>query len=111
MRRALRRLSLAVLALGVACCQLPLGDAPKLGAPELGYYYFTGDVFQLSFSGYPAGATVHYTLDGADPTTASTAYAGPVGVTVPSGDTIVVKAFSACDGYTPSDIMTKSVTH
>ena len=49
---------------------------------------------------------IYYTLDGSDPTTASTLYAEPFVVTT----TTTVKAFATGDGYTPSKIAEKEIT-
>ncbi|MDE6697728.1 MAG: chitobiase/beta-hexosaminidase C-terminal domain-containing protein, partial [Muribaculaceae bacterium] len=52
------------------------------------------------------GATIHYTLDGTEPTTASTVYTEPV--FVPGN--IVVKAIAVKEGMTDSSVTTYQVT-
>ena len=52
------------------------------------------------------GATIHYTLDGTEPTTASAVYTEPV--FVPGN--IVVKAIAVKEGMTPSAVTTYQVT-
>ena len=48
-----------------------------------------------------AGSSIYYTLDGTEPTEASTKYAEPFDVTT---DGVVVKAFATAQGYNPSDV-------
>ena len=59
--------------------------------------------FDLSLSG-PAAATVHYTLDGTDPTLDSPIYAEPLRIDTAT----VVRAFAEADGYLPSETVTNS---
>ena len=49
-----------------------------------------------------AGATIHYTIDGTDPTAASTTYSAPVSVTASS----TLKAIAVATGYTTSAVGT-----
>jgi len=52
------------------------------------------------------GATVYYTTNGANPTTASTVYKGPIAVTA----TTIVKFIAVAPGYNPSPVRTIVVT-
>lgn len=53
------------------------------------------------------GATIYYTLDGTDPTTATTTYGtSPLSVSVPAGSTIKAMAAHSGTGYTNSGIAT-----
>ncbi len=45
-------------------------------------------------------ATIYYTLDGSDPTTASPQYTGPITLAGNPGDVFVVKALAVATGYT-----------
>jgi alpha-tubulin suppressor-like RCC1 family protein len=54
----------------------------------------------------PAGAAIHYTLDGSTPTQASAAYAGPISVTTTS--TLKARAYRV--DWTPSAVTTASYT-
>ena len=53
-----------------------------------------------------AGATIYYTLDGTDPTTASTVYSAPFTVS----ETTTVKAMAAAEGMSNSSITTATFT-
>ena len=53
-----------------------------------------------------ADATIYYTIDGTEPTEASTVYSEPFTVTV---DSTVVKAFAVAHGYNNSDVTTATV--
>lgn len=52
------------------------------------------------------GATIHYTTDGTDPTTASPVYTEPLTET----EAVTIKALATLDGYLNSDIATLTVT-
>ena len=52
------------------------------------------------------GATIHYTLDGSDPTVNSLVYSSPLAIT----ETTTVKAFAMKDGYQASAIVTATYT-
>lgn len=52
------------------------------------------------------GATIYYTIDGTDPTTASTVYTEPFDATT----AITVKALATLDGYLQSDVTSKTIT-
>lgn len=56
---------------------------------------FQLDNYQLSMSSATAGATIYYTLDGTEPTTASTAYTAPI----PFMRNATVRAIAVKDGY------------
>lgn len=51
-------------------------------------------------------ATIFYTIDGTDPTFASTRYIGPIAVTA----AVTIKAIAVADGYDPSDVLTAAYT-
>ena len=53
----------------------------------------------VTISSFYENATIHYTLDGSEPTTASAIYAEPLVITETG---ITVKALVALEGYTPS---------
>ncbi len=53
-----------------------------------------------------SGATIRYTTDGTDPTEASTAYSGPLGI----GTTTTLKAAGFKAGWTTSDLRTATYT-
>lgn len=56
----------------------------------------------------PTGATIRYTVDGADPTENSPAYAGPI--TIPENAVTVVKVRAYKQGWIASDIFTGTYT-
>lgn len=99
----------------------PTPNAPNAGAspdytarPELspgaGFY---GGAMDVSMSTSDPNSTIRYTLDGSEPTAASTAYTGPVNIAA----TTVVRAacFSSTPGVPPSFIETNTyfigITH
>ncbi|MBS1580879.1 MAG: CotH kinase family protein [Bacteroidetes bacterium] len=75
---------------------------PQL-SPAAGFY---GGATAVTMTAPDASLTIRYTLDGSEPTATSTAYAGPVNVSV----TAVVRAacFSATPGVPPSFIETNT---
>ena len=64
---------------------------------------FANNTITLSTS--TTGATIHYTLDGTDPTTSSPIYTGPISIT----DDCIVKAFATKDGYHNSPISQQAI--
>jgi hypothetical protein len=60
----------------------------------------------VTMSDATAGATIYYTLDGSTPTTASTAYAGPVAIT----QSRTVRAVAAAPGMATSDVASATYT-
>jgi hypothetical protein len=50
------------------------------------------------------GATIHYTLDGSDPTTSSSEYSSPIDVSG-DGTTVTIKAFGVKEGMTDSTLV------
>ena len=70
---------------------------------------FQGTV-SLTITGDP-GSTIYYTMDGSEPTLASTNAASPVtGLTIPANSDVTVKAFATLSGFTNSAVVT-SVYH
>lgn len=67
---------------------------------------YTDASLALSLSCGTAGSTVYYTIDGTTPTTASTAYAGPIAITA----TTTVKAFARRAGFTDSAVTSNTYT-
>lgn len=63
-------------------------------------------VTTVTISCATAGSTIYYTVDGTEPTTASTVYTEPFPVTV---DSTVVKAFAIAQGYEPSAVTTSTI--
>ena len=53
------------------------------------------------------GSTIYYTVDGTEPTTASSVYSEPF---VVNTDGTVVKAFAVARGFDPSDVLTKEIS-
>jgi hypothetical protein len=54
----------------------------------------------VTLSSTTAGAVIHYTVDGATPTTASTRYTGPVAVS----SSLTLKAIATAPGHTASEV-------
>lgn len=63
-------------------------------------------VTTVTISCATAGAKVYYTVDGTEPTTASTVYSAPFNVTAET----VVKAYAEADGYNASAVATFTAT-
>ncbi|MEN6461556.1 MAG: S-layer homology domain-containing protein [Syntrophomonas sp.] len=61
---------------------------------------------QVTLTTMTAGATIYYSLDGSDPTAASTAYNGPITINNP----VTIKAIAVKDGMINSTILTVSYT-
>ena len=74
----------------------PVVSAPTFTPPSASY----AAAVSVSITTATAGATIHYTLDGTNPTTASAVYSGPI--TVTSATTIRAMAVKA--GYTDSAV-------
>ena len=72
-------------------------------APAAGTYYETQNV---TIACETEGATIYYTLDGTEPTTASTVYSAPIAISV----TTTVKAMAAKEGMNDSNIATAVYT-
>ncbi|MBI9113200.1 chitobiase/beta-hexosaminidase C-terminal domain-containing protein, partial [Maridesulfovibrio ferrireducens] len=62
----------------------------------------------IELSTIEAGVDIYYTLDGSEPTTASSLYTGPV--TIPWGDQVTLKARGFKLGETPSGILSLTYT-
>ena len=71
--------------------------------PAAGTYYGPQNV---TIACTTEGATIYYTLDGTDPTTASTVYTEPIAISA----TTTVKAFGVKEGLTDSEIATAVYT-
>jgi len=82
---------------------------PAMSQPA-GYY---GGAVSVALSSPDAGVTIRYTLDGTEPTAASTAYGAPINVAAVT--VIRARAFSATPGVPPSFLETNTylvgVTH
>lgn len=82
-------------------------DLSRATAPTI-----TGDenpfIFErtVTMSSPDEGATIHYTLDGSEPTTSSTTYTKPFTLS----ETTTVKAISVVDGLTNSNVVTETFT-
>lgn len=57
-----------------------------------------------------AGADIHYTLDGSEPTGSSRIYTGPINLTGDPGTVITIKAIAVKTGMTDSGTLTKQYT-
>jgi hypothetical protein len=75
--------------------------ATPLFSPPAGTYSSAQNV---TFTDTTPSSTMYYTLDGSDPTSASTVYSGPIEVT----STKTVKAIAIANGYAASPISTAS---
>ena len=75
---------------------------PRPGISPPGGTYSSAQSVTMTGSG--SGVTVRYTLDGTDPTGASSAYSVPI--TIDSSTTLKVRAFK--DGWTPSELTSLS---
>jgi len=54
-----------------------------------------------------SGSTIYYTLDGSEPTLASTSSTSPLtGITIPVDSVVTVKAFAVTPGFGPSPVVT-----
>lgn len=62
---------------------------------------------RVTFTDASPEATIHYTVDGSLPTTASTEYAGPITLT----DTTTVEAFAASPGLANSPVIEQNYAH
>ena len=67
----------------------------------------TDGMTTVSITCTTAGATIYYTVDGTEPTEASTVYGEAFDVTE---DGLVVKAFATAHGYNPSSVSTATVS-
>lgn len=76
-------------------------DRPQL-SPGAGFYGAAVTVTMTS----PGGNTIRYTLDGSEPTAASTAYAGPVAI--PATTVVRAACFSSTAGVPPSFMETNT---
>lgn len=72
-------------------------------SPAAGTYY---EAQNVTISCTTDGATIHYTLDGNDPTTASATYSSPIAIS----QTTIVKAMAAKSGMTNSSVATATYT-
>jgi autotransporter-associated beta strand protein len=67
---------------------------------------FPGSV-GVTISSLTAGATIHYTTDGSDPTTSGTAVSGPSplsGIIIPANTNVTVRAYASESGYANSSV-------
>ena len=80
----------------------PICAAPSFN-PEGGTYY---EAQEVAISCATPGATIHYTLDGSDPTVSSTVYTGPITV----AETMTIKAIAMKEGFDNSNIATAEYT-
>ncbi len=67
---------------------------------------FYTDSYPVTLECATAGAAIYYTVDGSEPTTNSTLYAGPFTIT----DTTTVKARAVARGYFDSEVFTQTFT-
>jgi hypothetical protein len=65
---------------------------------------------RVTLSTATVGATIHYTLDGSEPTNSDSAYTDPILITGTPGTVITVKAVALKTGMAGSAIMTKQYT-
>jgi hypothetical protein len=77
--------------------------APPTFAPPAGIYITAQNV---SLASSTPGATIYYTVDGTDPTTASLAYTGPF----PVSNSLTVKAVTTAPNCSPSAVATALYT-
>ena len=85
----------------------PAGGKPSVSAPTIspnGGSFLTSQ--EVSLACATDGATIYYTLDGADPTTSSTQYNAPFTITA----TKTVKAFAVHDDMNDSNVATAEFT-
>ena len=75
-------------------------------APGAGHYS-TPQFITISTA--TVGATIHYTLDGTDPTTSSPIYTHPIGIWSLLGQTKTIKAIEAQSGIASSAVLTQTV--
>jgi fibro-slime domain-containing protein len=59
------------------------------------------DTLRVKLASATPGATIHFTVDGSQPTVASPVYAGPITLTTAT----TLKAMAVKEGYTPSGVM------
>jgi hypothetical protein len=97
---------------------------PTPGAPNAGALSFPGFVrepaasvprglhdapFAVELTTPTPGASIHFTLDGSEPTEASPAYTGPIPVAgTPGRATVTIRALAAREGWLPSRAVTWS---
>ena len=72
-------------------------------SPAAGTYYLPQNV---TISSETSGATIYYTIDGTDPTSASTAYSAPI----PVSTTTTIKAIAVKSGFVDSDLSSATFT-
>jgi hypothetical protein len=85
----------------------PPSTAPLTGAPTFSPAAGTYTSIQsVTVSATTPGASIYYTTDGTNPTTASILYSGPI--TVSKSETIA--AFATATGYEPSAVVTAQYT-
>ncbi len=80
----------------------PVAATPVI-APGTGNYYAP---FTAAITCTTPNPTIYYTLDGTDPTDASTEYLGPINIAA----TTTLKAIAYAPGYDPSNIATATYT-
>jgi hypothetical protein len=79
------------------------GDNPLAATPTFSPVAGTYATAQtVTIASATAGAAIYYTVDGTNPTTASTAYTAPVSIAV----TTTLKAIATATGYTASAVAT-----
>ncbi len=79
---------------------LPLASTPVI-SPAGGQY---GSAVSVEMTSATSGATIHYTLDGSEPTAASPVYAGPITLT----GLTQVQASAVAAGYAMSDVSSET---
>lgn len=67
---------------------------------------FTGSSLSVTLTCATEGATIYYTLDGSEPTSASTQYSSAISLT----ETKTIKAIAVKAGMVPSEIMSETYT-
>jgi hypothetical protein len=92
----------AVSAFGLLNTPAPTATAPTL-SPGGGNY---ASAQSVTMADTTPNAVIHYTLDGSNPTTASTKYSGAVSITAST----TVKALAVASGYTTSAVTTATYT-
>ena len=97
--RRLMRLAFAFVLL--AAVEASRVEAAPLPAPVFSIQggVFTNDL-TVALSGPPAPASIRYTLDGSEPTTASVAYTAPIAIT----NSAVVRARAFAPGQAPGEL-------
>jgi hypothetical protein len=112
MKRIVAGLLLLVGSLLVEACSSSTGTEPPRETAVAPTFSPTGPFnfgapLQVELATTTAGATIHYTLDGSTPTSASPAYAAPLTLST----TATVKALATLAGMNDSAVATGTFTH